>query len=188
LTAPTTLQLVAVRPAGFDRSLARLGAGTFTRSAVDTYLEIDRGIDEVILELALAGVRARPCPGLPAPAAGLRPAIAFDLTPLGDALQAIDVVEVRAVPLGEASAALMRSHVPWLRAPRRSREACRRLLRDDDAVLGWRRVLWCSVASLRVARARIRLRPVVFDKDALARRDLQWTYASDGAIERWAFA
>ena len=185
---PTTLRLEAVRPAGFDRRLARLAAGTFTRSALDTYLEIDRGIDEVTHELALAGVRVTGCLGLPRPAAGLRPAIAFDLTPLSDALQAIDVVEVRVVPLSEASAALMRSRLPWLRASRQSREACRRLLRDDDAVLGWRRIVWCSVASLRVARARVRLRPVVFDRDALARRDLQWTYANDGAIERWAFA
>jgi hypothetical protein len=185
---PMTLRLEAVRPTGFDRSLARLGASTFTRSALDTYLEIDRGIDEVIHELALAGIRATPCPGLPGPAVGLRPAVAFDLTPLSDALQAIDVVEVRAVPLSEASAALMRSPLPWLRAPRKSREACRRLLRDDDAVLGWRRIVWCSVASLRVARARVRLRPVVFDRDALARRDLRWAYANDGAIERWAFA
>jgi hypothetical protein len=62
------------------------------------------------------------------------------------------------------------------------------LLRDDDAVLGWRRVVWCSVGSLRVARARIRLRPVVFDRDALAGRALQWTYTNAVAIERWAFA
>jgi hypothetical protein len=62
------------------------------------------------------------------------------------------------------------------------------LLRDDDTVLGWRRIVWCSVGSLRFARARVRLRPVVFDRDALAGRALQWTYANDGAIERWAFA
>ena len=183
----TTLRLEAVQRAAFDRRLARLGAGRLTRSAHDTYLETDRGIDEVTHELALAGVRAARC-ALPAPEAGFRPAIAFDLTPLGDGLQGIDVVEVRAVSLGEASAALMRRRLPWLRASRQSREACRRLLRDDDAVLGWRRIVWCSVGSLRAARARVRLRPVVFDRDAVAERALQWTYANDAAIERWAFA
>ena len=187
MTTATTLRLEAVQRAAFDCHLARLGAGRLTRSAHDTYLETDRGIDEVTHELALAGVRAARC-ALPAPEAGFRPAIAFDLTPLGDGLQGIDVVEVRAVSLGEASAALMRRRLPWLRASRQSREACRRLLSDDDAVLGWRRIVWCSVGSLRAARARVRLRPVVFDRDAVAERALQWTYANDAAIERWAFA
>jgi len=184
----TTLRLEAVQRAAFDCRLARLGAGRLTRSAHDTYLEIDRGLDEVTHELALAGVRVTRCLALPGPAVAFRPAIAFDLTPLGNGLQGIDVVEVRAVPLSEASAALMRRRVPWLPGSRQSREACRRLLRDDDAVLGWRRIVWCSVGSLRMARARVRLRPIVFDRDALGGRALQWTYASDGAIERWAFA
>jgi hypothetical protein len=188
LTVATTLRLEPVRRVAFDRRLARLGRCRLTRAALDTYLEIDRGIDEVTYELALAGVRVTRCPALPANAAGLRPAIAFDLTPLGDGLQAIDVVDVHAVSISEASAVLLRRRLPWLGAPRHSREACRRLLRDDDAVLGWRRIVWCSVASLRVARARIRLRPVVFDRAALADRTHQWTYVNDGAIERWAFA
>ncbi|HEY6202199.1 MAG TPA: hypothetical protein VI056_04080 [Candidatus Limnocylindria bacterium] len=184
----TTLRLETVRRAAFDRRLERLGSCRLTRAARDTYLEIDRGIDEVTYELALAGVRVTRCLALPAKAAGLRPAIAFDLTPLGDGLQAIDVVDVRAVPLSEATAVLLRRRVPWMRAPRHSREACRRLLREDDAVLGWRRIVWCSLASLRAARARIRLRPVVFDGAALADRGHEWTYVNDGAIERWAFA
>lgn len=184
----TTLRLEAVRRAAFDCRLARLGGGRLTRAALETYLEIDRGIDDVTHELALAGVRVTRCSGVPALAAGLRPAIAFDLIPLGDGLQAIDVVEVRAIPLGDASAALMRRRLPWLGGSRKSRAACRRLLRDDDAVLGWRRIVWCSVASLGVARARVRLRPVIFDTAALAGRALQWTYASDRAIEQWAFA
>lgn len=184
----TTLRLEAVQRAAFDCRLARLGAGRLTRAAHDTYLETDRGLPEVTHELALAGIRVTQGLAVPGPAAGFRPAIAFDLTPLGDGLLGIDVVEVRAVPLSEASAALMRRRLPWLRSSRQSREACRRLLRDEDAVLGWRRIVWCSVGSLRVARTGIRLRPVVFDRDALAGRDLQWTYANDAAIERWAFA
>ena len=188
MTITTTLRLESVQRAAFDRRLARLGTARLTRSERVTYLEIDRGIDEVTHELALAGVRVTPCLALPGPAAGFRPAIALDLAPLGDGLQGIDVVEIRAIPLSEASAVLMRRRLPWLRGSRQSREACRRLLRDDDAVLGWRRIVWCSIRSLRVARARVRLRPVVFDRDALAGHALQWTYAKDAAIERWAFA
>ena len=184
----TTLRLEPVQRAAFDCRLARLGAGRLTRAARDTYLETHLGLPEVAHELALAGIRVTRCLAVPGPAVGFRPAIAFDLTPLGDGLLGIDVVEVRVVTLSEASAALMRRRLPWLRGSRQSREACRRLLRDDDAVLGWRRIVWCSVGSLRVARARIRLRPVVFDRDALAGRALQWTYANDAAIERWAFA
>jgi hypothetical protein len=118
----------------------------------------------------------------------LRPAIAFDLVPLDAAFQAIDVVELRQISLGEASATLMRRRLPWLRSPRAARDACRRLLRDEDAILGWRRTVWCSVTSLRAARSRVRLRPVVFDRSALERHPLRWTYVGDGAIERWAFA
>ena len=184
----TTLRLEAVQRTAFDCRLARLGAGRLTRSAHVTYLETDRRLDEVTHELALAGVRVTRCLALPGPAVGFRPAIAFDLNPLGDGLQEIDVVEVQAVPLSEASSALMRRRLPWLPGSRESREACRSLLRDDDAVLAWRRTVWCSVGSIRVARTRIRLRPVIFDREALAGRAPQWTYASDAAIERWAFA
>ena len=188
MTTVTTLRLESVQPVAFDCRLARLGAGRLTRAAHDTYLETDRDLEEVTHELALGGIRVTRCLAVPGPAMGLRPAIAFDLTPLGDGPQWIDVVEIRAVPLSEASAALMRRRLPWPQRSRQSREACRRLLRDDDAVLGWRRIVWCSIGSLRVARARIRLRPVVFDKDAPAGRALRWTYAKDAAIERWAFA
>jgi hypothetical protein len=184
----TTVRLEMVQGAAFDRALARLGAGRLTRAAHDTYLETDLGLPEVTHELALAGIRVTSCLALPALAAGFRPAVAFDLRALGGGVQAIDVVEVRAVPLSDASAILMRRRLPWLPGSRRSREACRRLLRDDDAVLGWRRTVWCTLGSFRAARARIRLRPVVFDRDALAGRALQWTYANDAAIERWAFA
>jgi len=47
------------------------------------------------------------CASVPVPAAGLRPAIAFDLVPLDESLLAIDVVELQPIPLGDASVALM---------------------------------------------------------------------------------
>ena len=65
---------------------------------------------------------------------------------------------------------------------------CLRLLREEDVVLGWRRIVWCSVTSVRAVRARVRSRPVVFDRAAVERQPLRWSYASEGAIQRWAFA
>ena len=184
----TTLRLEAVRPTSFDARLVQLGGGRLTHAASLTYLDSDSGIEDATYHLALAGIRVVQCAGAPVPAAGLRPAIAFDLTPLDDSLQAIDVVELRHVALSEASAALMRRRLAWLGSSRASRDACRRLLRDEDAVLGWRRTVWCPVSSLRAARKRSGLRPVVFDHGALQRQQMRWAYVSEGAVERWAFA
>jgi hypothetical protein len=184
----TILRLEGVRRIAFDERVARLGGGRLTRAASLTYLESDRGIDDATHQLALAGVRVTQCSSVPGPATDLRPAIAFDLVPLDKAFLAIDVVELRQIPLSDASAALMQRRLPWLGRSRASRDACRRLLRDEDAVLGWRRLVWCSVSSLRAARALVRLRPVVFDRAAVQHHQLRWTYVTEGAIERWAFA
>jgi len=183
----TGLRLESVDPTGFDARLARLGGGRLTRAERITYLEVDGGIEDATHQLAFAGVRVAPCERVPVPATALRPAIALDLATLDGGIAALDVVDVRWVSLGDASAALMRRRLPWLRSSQAARAACRRLLHDEDAVLAWRRVVWCSVASLREARARFRVRPVVFDKAALDLHTRRWTYASDGAIERWAF-
>jgi hypothetical protein len=183
----TTLRLEAIRRTAFDSGLARLGGGRLTRAASVTYLETDRGIEDATYHMVLAGVRVTWCSGVPSPAASLRPALGFDLVPLGDALQAIDIVELRPVILSDASAALMHRRLGWLGSSRSAQDACRRLLHDEDVVMGWRRIVWCSVASLRAARARVRLRPVVFDGEAVQRQQFRWTYANDGAIEHWAF-
>jgi hypothetical protein len=82
----------------------------------------------------------------------------------------------------------MRRRLLWLPSSRAGRGACLRLLREEDTVIGWRRIMWCSVAAMRVARARIRLRPVVFDRAAVDRHTLRWIFARERAIERWAFA
>ena len=187
MTVETTLRLEAISRTGFDARLARLGGGKLMRTGDAAYLQCDRGIQEVIHHLAFAGVRASPCSGVPWNVSGLRPAVAFDLVPLDDTLRAVDVVEVRQIQLSAASAALMHRPIPWLHRRLEARDACLRLLREEDAVLGWRRIVWGSVATLRAARARIRMRPVVFDTAAVERQPLRWTYANEGAIERWAF-
>jgi hypothetical protein len=185
--AGTTLLLEAVRRSAFDARLAQLGGGRLTHAASVTYLESDRGIEDATFQLAFAGIRVTHCAGAPVPGAGLRPAISFDLVPLDESFQAIDVVELRQIPLSEASAALMHRRLRWLKNSRADRDACLRLLRDEDAVLGWRRTVWCSVSVLRAARKRFGLRPVVFDQTAIQRQPLRWTYVSERAVERWAF-
>ncbi len=184
----TMVRLEAVRPTGFDAALARLGGGRLTRAAGRTYLESDRATANATCHLALAGVRATPSASIPAAATRLRPAIALDLVPLDDAIDAVDVLELQRIPLSDTTAALMHRRLPWLRRPRATRATCLRLLREDDAVIGWRRIVWCSVASMRVARERVRLRPVVFDRAAVERQPLRWAYVSEGAMGRWAFA
>ena len=187
MSVKSTLLLEAVRRTEFDARLAQLGGGKLTRAAGVTYLESDRDVGEATHELALAGIRVSwsSVSGL---ATGLHPAIALDLEPLDAALGAVDVVEFTRIPLSEATAALMHRRLPWLRSSQARRGACLRLLREEDAVIGWRRITWCSVAAMRVARARARLRPVVFDRAAVDSHAFRWTYARDGAIERWAFA
>ena len=182
-----TFRLEEVSRKGLDARLARLGQGKLTRAGSVTYLDSEHGMDDATYQLGLAGIRVTECAGAPLPGAGLRPAIAFDLVPLDDSLQAIDVVEIRQISLSDASAVLMHRRLVWLDSSRGARDACRRLLRDEDAVLGWRRTVWCSVSSLRVARKHFGLRPVVFDHSAIQRHPLRWTYASEGAVERWAF-
>ena len=183
----TTLRLDAISRSGFDARLAHLGNGRLTRTAGVTYLESERHVDETIQQLALAGIRSS-LSSVPSRETALRPAIAAHLEPLDAAVEAIDVVEVRHISLGDASALLMRRRLPWLRGSAVARDACLRLLREEDAVIGWRRVVWCSVAALRVARTRVRLRPVVFDRAAVDRQGLRWTYVSAGSIGSWAFS
>jgi hypothetical protein len=183
----TAVRLDAIWRMAFDAGLARLGGGRLTRVAAVTYLESASGLEDATLQMALAGVRVTRCSAVPTPTTDLRPAIAFDLMPLDAAFQAIDVIELQRIPLSDASAMLMRHRLPWSGRSRTARDACRRLLRDEDAILGWRRIVWSSVGSLRAARTCVRLRPVVFDRAAVERHPLRWTYVSDRAIEQWAF-
>jgi len=183
-----TFLLESVNRTAFDARLASLGAGKITRAATATFLESDCAVAHTTFQLASAGVRAASCSVTPAPGPGMRAAVCFDLAPLRDRTGAIDVVEFRPIALSEASGALLRQRVLWRRGSRASRDACRRLLHEEDAVLGWRRVVWAPIAVLRSARATVRLRPVVFDRAAIERQPWCWAYASHGAIGLWAFA
>ena len=169
-------------------SRATWGTVRLTRTAGVTYLESDRGVEEAIRRLALAGIRSSlssvPVPRSRPPTRD-RARISNRSTLL---FEAIDVVEVRRIPLGDASAALMHRRLPWLRRSRAARDACLRLLREEDAVIGWRRdrvVLGRRAARGPSTRARC-ARSSSTARRSIA-RTLRWTYVSAGPIERWAF-
>ena len=183
----TSVRLEAVRPTAFDAGVARLGSGRFTRAGGITYLQTDGPLESTKHELALTGVRVVACDLVPIPAGGQRLAMGLDLVPLDSAIPALDVVEVTRVALSEATAVLMHRRLRWLRPPSAARSACRRLLRNEDTVLAWRRFVWCSIDVLRAAKS-THVRAVVFDSEALHRRPPRWTYATQDAIGRWAFS
>jgi hypothetical protein len=114
------------------------------------------------------------------PAGRIR-AVGIDLAPTQLAPGELDVIEVRVVPLAEATArALARPFRVWPGGVRR-RARCRSLLRGDDALLEMRRTAWCDRSTLR--RERRALRPALFDAGAAARPIR--VYASQGALTRW---
>jgi len=131
--------------------------------------------------LALRGVRTVPADGdLPAPPPLVR-AIGTGLAPARLAAQELDVVDVRVVPLGEATARALRRPTRRWPVGEQRRSRCRALLRGSDLLLEIRRTAWCGHQTLRESRRA--LRPVLFDAAAAARPIL--VYASDRPLTRW---
>ena len=142
----------------------------------------DRYATSVRRALAYRGVRATPCEGGVPDPPRLLAAIGTGLAParLTDA-DDLDVIEVRVVSIGEATARLMRRPARlWPIGPGR-RSRCRALLRGTDVLLEVRRSAWCSRSTL--GGARHALRPVLFDRTATPKA--QRIYAADGALSRW---
>lgn len=181
----TSVRLEVVRRTAFDAGVARLGGGRFTRAGGITYLQTDAPLELTKHALALTGVRVVACDPVPVPA-GQRLAVGLDLIPLDSDVPVLDTVEVTRVALCEATAALMHRRLRLLRPPSAARSACRRLLREEDSVLAWRRFVWCSIDALRAVKS-THVRAVVFDSEALHRHPPRWTYATQDAIGRWAF-
>ncbi len=142
----------------------------------------DRLATLVQRSLAFCGVRVAVTEeGVPDPP-GLLAAIGTGLGPttlINDA--ELDVLEVRVVPIAEATRGLLRRPFrPWpLGQHRRTR--CRAILRGTDSLLEVRRSAWCERATLSGARRD--LRPVLFDRTARPRA--QRVFAADGVLSRW---
>lgn len=178
----TTLRIEPVAAEPFDIAL---DAPRFTlwRHGVEIRMSVDdRLADGIRRELALRGVRAAVVDGrVPPPPPLLVRALGTALLPARLRPDDLDVLEVRVVPLGEATArALRRPLGRWPLGARR-RSHCRALLRGTDAVFEIRRTAWCSRQTLRASRNT--LRPALFDPIA-APRALR-ARASEQLLSRW---
>ncbi len=131
--------------------------------------------------LAFQGVRATPeTGGVPVPPALVR-AVGTGLAPARLDGDDLDVVEVTVVPLGDATARVLRRPVRYWPLGERRRARCRALLRGTDILLEVRRTAWCARATLRGARGH--LRPTLFDAGAAS--PPVRIVASDGWLTRW---
>ena len=161
----TTLLIEPVAPEAFDIAL---DAPRFTlwRQGVEVRMSLDdRLADGIRRGLALRGVRATVIDGQVPPPPMLVRALGTALLPAPLRADDLDVLEVRLVPLGEATARALRRPVwRWPLGARR-RSGCRALLRGSDALFEIRRTAWCSRETLRASRHT--LRPALFDPIAV---------------------
>lgn len=188
----TVLRLVpASVTTAIGPALATVESALLARRDGAAYVEVPVAVvPRLARALAFAGIRAEPCDAdLTAPS-GLIPAVGMDLSPVPAGLVALDVVRIRRIPLGCATREILRRRFAGLLpAAAEARVRCRALLRGDDVTLAWGRQAWASRAALRSASARRTLRPVVFDRDAIGRAELDGRASSrDEAIARWLFA
>ena len=131
--------------------------------------------------LALRGVRTTLVDGDVPASPRLVRALGTALIPARLQADDLDVVDVRVLPLGEATALALRRPLPYWPLGTRRRSRCRALLRGADALFEIRRTAWCSRATLRAGRQA--LRPVLFDL-AAAPRPIR-VRASERSLTQW---
>lgn len=186
----TILRLDPVAGQDVDRAAALAAEIVFHRRREGCFAEVASDYLAVVVRaLALAGVEAREARIDLTPPRDHIPAIGADLLPSPDGLLVSDVVRVRRLPLGPATAEVLRRRCAFFFPPSAAAQArCRRLLRGEDALLGWQRQAWVERGRIRAVRSRASMRPVVFDVGALDRRELRGrALVSDGALAKWAF-
>ena len=179
----TTLGISSDVRTQVDLACSIAGRFTLWRRGGEVGLTLDQHhAGAVRRSLALLGVTTTISDlGVPQPMRSLA-AIGTGLAPVRMAgHDEIDVLEVRVVPLGEATAGLTHRSAHLWRLSRRRRSRCRGLLRGTDALLEVRRSAWCERSTL--AAARRSLRPVLFDRSATPRA--LRVFAADGALTRW---
>ena len=113
----------------------------------------------------------------------LVPAIVPDLEPRRAA--AVDRISIRAVETGDAAARLLRRRWRLGRPSSHHTDAVRRLLRGEDRLFAWRRVIWTTPEQLRSGELR-RVTPVIFDRDAVSHSDERFAFTAQGLLTRWA--
>ena len=179
-----TLLVEGTATADLDTHIAQLTWARLVRSDIGLLFECahaDAGRATALL--ARAGIRGTVAQRSPDVSSDLVPAIMSDLAPV-TIPGIIDSVTVRPLDLGEATARLMRGPRAILR-PRRNDGRLRAVLRAEERLLAWRRVLWARPSLLRSKHLR-GARPVVFDRDALERAGERYTFARAGQVGRWA--
>ena len=132
----TVLRLERIAAGSVDDAIASLGAVTLARSPDGAFAEVDDArVDRCTRALAFAGVRATATTVELAPPAGTRVAIGRDLGPLAPRVLALDLVHVRALPLGPETRRLLRTW-PWRRLDPGRRARCRDLTGLVSAAAG----------------------------------------------------
>lgn len=179
----TTLRIGSDGRTDLDLACSTASHFILWRQGPDVRLTLDeRYASAVRRALAFRGVRATWSDlGVPQAPRSLA-AVGIGLAPARLAgSEEIDVLDVRVVPLSDATAALTHPRARLWPLGGRRRSRCRALLRGTDALLEVRRSAWCGRSTL--AAARRSLRPVLFDRSATPRA--LRVYAADGALTRW---
>ncbi|HEY8655161.1 MAG TPA: hypothetical protein VIN34_00300 [Candidatus Limnocylindria bacterium] len=159
-------EVVGPIPADADRIFGAADA-VLWRHEGRVHLTVRSILPVFLREAALAGLQLRPGTVTSAerPPAMVE-AHGRDLRPIRCDRGTVDRIEVRPVPLADATRALLRRPIRALPAPVRRRDRCRELLHGEDVAYRAARVVWCPRAALRDAALRRSLRPVVFDHGA----------------------
>lgn len=187
----TILDIERVAGARLALALAAVPAVVLARRAGRAYADVPVAlVAPLVRSLAFAGIRAEACAADLFPPPDSFVARADTLTPLEAGDVDLDVVRVERVPLGSATREVLRRRVAGLLPPTASdRARCRDLLRGADALFAWSRLAWGSRSALRSQRSRRILRPIVFDRAAIARLELRGRATARGdEIGRWLFA
>jgi len=187
LSEELTLRARVVRDGDLDREIAGLPWIGFVRHDGALFIRCAASsAEDVVAALARSGIAAEPAPLRPS-RPGLRAAIVPNPFPLASPA-IVATVEVRSPALGEAIDLVQALTGGLLRRRgRERRDRIRALLRRDDQLLSWRRVLWAPPAVLRAAHI-AGARPVVFDGDGVEHAPERVTFAGSANVARWASA
>lgn len=183
-------RLTSVSGDRIDVTVASIGELTLVRRSDGCFAEVgDEQADALVRVLAYAGIQADATQTDLRHGSTAIPATAGDLRPAPVDLVISDSVRIRRIPLGDATAEVLRRRFALFRAPSvDARRKAIRLLRGQDVMFSWQRRALVGPAAVRSLRRSSSLRPVILD-----RLSVGWTgaepraFASDGLLGRWAF-
>jgi hypothetical protein len=178
LTVAIAIEPIA--PTRFDAQIANLEWARLRRGPAGVSLECaSEDAERAKVLIARGGARVCASAAVIAPVRRALPALMSDLTPV-TADGVIDTIVLRRVGPAEATARLERRL--WVfRRP--DRAGIRAVLRGDDQLFAWRRIVWATASMLR---SRLRTaRPVIFDRDAVEHGRERYAFARADELTRW---